>query len=380
LERSINKEIQYIHNNIEIKMTDNTNNNCDSDDAEKMRLAFEQFMLSGGGKNNKKNNSQSESSNTEASTPQSASNKSKKKKKKKRHSSTASGATPTKVVSTPPPPVSATKEPSLSSSSQKSTTTNPKIKKRYYQLFRSYTDKIKHTWMDIDEQLLSVLQNIGSIRGRLPHEWKMLSQTSRRYHHHQEEEVGTFESPEEAEEFDNDNGEGWKSHGYQDHTKGSSPQYNISHYLKIDDIQLALSNDLEQHEKMFIGLRSLMANMAECHDALGRIVDSLFQFHFEVEEDYNTTTESEKILEHIVTCVTESYQMLSMELYRKQNLIALVIESTKDEILGVNVELGKGPDVIGTKSQILVRECCKEWKRSSGDEELLLNVMKLGES
>ena len=362
-------------------MTDNTNSN-NNDDAEKMRLAFEQFMLSGGknnknNKNSSNNNSQTNRTNDEASTPQSTSNKSKKKKKKKRQStSSSSSATPTKAVPTPK-----TKQQSLQSplSSQQSTTTpNPKIKKRYYQLLRSYTDKIKHTWVDIDEQLLSVLQNVGSIRGRLPYEWKVFSQVSESltlYHREEGEEQvdGWFESPEQEEEIDDDNdneGGDWKSHGYQEHPKISSSQY-----LQINDLQLALSHDLEQHEKMLIGLRSLMSNLAECHDALGRIVDSLWQFHFEVEEGNEYAPD--EILEHIVTCVTESYQMLSMELYQKQNLIALVIESTKDEIFGMNDELllGKGPH-----SQKLVRECCKSWKRSSGDEELLLNVMKLGES
>jgi len=351
-------------------MTD-TNSNNNNDDSEKMRLAFEQFMLSGG-KNNKNNNnnsnnkSQDKNSNEEASTPQSTSSKNKKKKKKKRQST---GATSNKVVSTPP---ATTKQPSSSPQQQQpktTTTPNPKIKKRYYQLLRSFNDKVKHTWMDIDEQLLSVLQNILSIRGRVPHEWKVLSQATR-YH----PATVVEDSPEQGEEFDNDayNGDDWKSYGHQETSSQS-----FSHHLQIDDIQLALSHDLEQHEKMLTGLRSLMSNMAECHDALGRIVDNLWQFHFEVEN--NEGMNKDESLEHIVTCVTSLYQMLSMELYRKQNMVPMVIDSTKDEILGMN-ELGKGHDVRTKKSQTLVRECCKSWKRSSSDEELLLSVMKLGES
>jgi len=353
-------------------MTD-TNSNNNNDDSEKMRLAFEQFMLSGGKNNNNNNNnnnnknSQEKNSNEEASTPQSTSSKSKKKKKKKRQST---GATPNKVVSTSP---ATTKQPSSSSSPQQPTTTtpNPKVKKRYYQLLRSFNDKVKHTWMDIDEQLLSVLQNIVSIRGRVPHEWKVLSQATRYY-----QAMVVEDSPEQGEEFDNNdyngNEDDWKSYGHQETSSQS-----FSHHLRIDDIQLALSHDLEQHEKMLIGLRSLMSNVAECHDALGRIVDNLWQFHFEVENDEGMN--KDESLEHIVTSVTSLYQMLSMELYRKQNMIPMVIDSTKDEILGMN-ELGKGHGVGTKKSQTLVRECCKSWKRSSSDEELLLSVMKLGES
>jgi len=344
-------------------MTDTNSNNNNNDDAEKMRPAFEQFMLSGGKNSKNNNNSQEKNSNEEVTTPQSTSSKSKKKKKKKRQST---GATSNKVVSTPP---ATTKQPS--SSPQPTTTTpNPKIKKRYYQLLRSFNDKVKHTWMDIDEQLLSVLQNIVSIRGRVPHEWKVLSQATR---YHQAKLVE--DSPEQEEEFDNDgnHGDDWKSYGHQETSSQS-----VSHHLRIDDIQLALSHDLEQHEKMLTGLRSLMSNMAECHDALGRIVDNLWQFHFEVENNEGMNNKDES-LEHIVTCVTSLYQMLSVELYRKQNMVPLVIDSTKDEILGMN-ELGKGHDVGTKKSQTLVRECCKSWKRSSSDEELLLSVMKLGES
>ena len=354
-----------------------------SDDAESMRLAFEQFMLSGGKNknNNNNNNNQSEKSNDEASsssvaTPPSISSKSKKKKKKKRSST---GAATPKVVATTPP-TSATKQLSSqspaaqrSTSSSSSSSLNPKIKKRYYQLLRSFNDKVKHTWMDIDEQILSVLQNIVSIRGRLSPEWKLLSQATR----YQPVE----ESPEQDDETcdDIDNQDDWKSHGHQESSKASSSQQYFSH-LRIEDIQLALSHDLEQHEKMLTGLRSLMSNMAECHDALGRLVDSLWQFHLECsEEDCNDKNEGTDCeMEHIVNCVTSSYQMLSMELYKKQNIIPTVIDSTKDDILGIS-ELGRGHFGVGTKSQKLVRGCCESWKRSPSDDELLLNAMKLGE-
>jgi hypothetical protein len=342
--------------------------NTNNDDAESMRLAFEQFMLSGG--KNKNNNNQALKSNDEASssvaTPQSTSSKSKKKKKKKRPST---GATP-KVVPTTPV-ASATKVISSPSPATKSIP-NPKIKKRYYQLLRSFSDKVKHTWMDIDGQILSVLQNIVSIRGRLPPEWKLLSQATRY-------QTMVEESPEQDEKCDdNDNEDDWKSYGHQEKSNQSSSQY-FSH-LRIEDIQLALSHDLEQHEKMLTGLRSLMSNIAECHDALGRIVDTMWQYHLDCteEEEGGDENEGKVELENIMNCVTSSYQMLSMELYKKQNIIPTVIDSTDDDILGIH-EIGSGHGV-GTKSQQLVRECCESWKRSPRDEELLLNVMKLGES
>ena len=334
------------------------NANTSDDDAEKMRLAFEQFMLSGGKNNNSAKKGSNESSST-ATTPQSTSNKSKKKKKKKRQST--GGVTPTKKVAATPPPVSTTKNSSSQKSPQQKSTPNPKIKKRYYQLLRSFNDKVKHTWIEIDQQLLSVLQNIVSIRGRLPHEWKVLSQAERYFP----------AMVEEKQEYDfiDVNDDGWKSHGQR-----GMP---FSYHLQIDDIQLAISYDLEQHEKMLVGLRSLMSNMAECHDALGRIVDSLWQFHLEV-EDNNENEGMKDDMDNIVNCATSLYQMLSMEVYKKQNMISSVIDSTEDDIFGMN-EANKGVGV-ATKSQKFVRECCASWKRSTRDEELLMNVMSLGAS
>lgn len=380
-------------------MTDNcntTHTSSSNEDAERMRLAFEQFMLNGGKNNSKasegKNND--EASLLAATTPQSTSNKSKKKKKKKRPSTASVGAASSKVGV----PLLGTKQSLLPSSlspqsseaalppphqqqqQQQQSTSNyfsKNNKKRYYQILRSFNNKIKHTWMDIDEQILLVLQNIVSIRGRLPSEWKLLSHATRRRRLLSTTENVRWKNYDDIAKEDE---EDWKSYGYHEKFKETSQYFS---YLQIEDIQLALSHDLEQHEKMLAGLRSLMSNLAECHDALGRIVDTLWHFHLECcsvtkdeEEGCNSENWGKDDMENIVNCVTSSYQMLSVELYRKQIIITTVIDSTNDDILGIdNVGVGKVNSVVGTNSQY-----CEIWKRSPSDEDLLMNVMKLGES
>jgi hypothetical protein len=347
-------------------MTDNAKDS--KDDAESMRLAFEQFMLSGGN-NNKAGGKNDNDEVSSVATPQSASSNKSKKKKKKKRPSTGATSSPKVVVS---PSAKQSPATPTSSASASQSTVNRKNKKRYYQILRSFNDKVKHTWMDIDGQLLSVMQNIVNIRGRLPSEWKLLSQATRH------EATNDGASPEQEEKlegggiFEDD----WKSYGYREKSKDSSQLFP---HLQIEDIQLALTHDLDQHEKMLAGLRSLMSNLAECHDALGRIVDTLWQFHLECSnEEYSDDNEGKEDLENIVNGVTSTYQMLSIELYKKQNVVPMVIDSTQDDILGIG-EIGVARGTGGTKSKKLVQNYCDVWKRSPVNEELLLNVMELGE-
>ena len=158
----------------------------------------------------------------------------------------------------------------------------------------------------------------------------------------------------------------------------------------MSDIELALSNDLMQHEKMLGGVRSLMSNLAECHDALGRGVDTLWKFHLECTEGRGEelgNNEEDDDLESIVQNVTNLFHMLSMELYRKQCLVPMIIDSTEDEILGVEEQVGGdvGDHGRGNSSSsnndlsglATARKCYNSWKRSSEesciDEVLILS-------
>jgi len=361
----------------------NNNTNDDGDDAEKMRLAFEAFMLTGKKPpTEEKNNDPSSSCATST-----LSTKSKKKKKKKKSSF---GGTPPK-----PPSRESSDSATKPSPMHKQSSKSRADRKRYYQLLRSFNDKVKHTWLDIDDQMLAILQNIVSIRGRLPLEWKLLHSSSLKQ-----------DNPEGGGDFVDGNQDDWKYCGLL----GKPKEIPYSFHLRPNDVQLALSNDLKQHEKMLIALRSFISNLAECHDALGRVVDNLWKFHLEC------TTEDEEEgegqgqgddgwmhneddgMESIVQNVTNVFQMLSMELYRKQSLVPLIIESTEDEILGVEKQASSAGDargyakgnlrLVGSDGNTLsgvqtARKCCKSWQRSSDesciDEGLISHVMKLGE-
>lgn len=334
-------------------------NSTRGDDAEAMRQSFEAFMLSG----KQQQSDETEKIDDGSSLATTQSNKSKKKKKKKKKSITA---TPTKQPSTPSIINSGSSIGTPTSSS--ATKQKSKEKKRYYQLIHSFNGKVTHTWIHIDDQILAVLQNIVSIRSRLPLEWKVLHSP-----HLKDDNVNPQDNDGRVEHEDE-----WKQHGLQ----GKLKETPYSFHLHTSDVQLALSHDMTQHEKMLAAIRTFMTNLSECHEALGRVVDTLWKFHLDctkdrIEEEDDEDEDGE--MQNMVDNVTELYRMLSSELFRKQILIPLILESTQDEILGIE----KGKITEGSRKGLQrARNCCKSWNRSSEesciDESKLSYVLKLG--
>lgn len=302
------------------------------DDAEEMRLAFQAFMLKGKGAA-----SSSTSGDSITNTSAAASTNSKKKKKKKRQST---GASPHKQTPTKPEP---TFSPSLSKLEQFT-------KKRYYQLLRSFSNKVLQSWFEVDDQMLAVLENIVSIRGRLPLEWKMLDSYDKNR--------GKLKG---KEKYDQD----WKWHGYRGTNQSETPTH-----LHRADVQLALNNDLEQHEKMIGALRSLISELSETHDSLGRLVDTIWAFHLERQQDLDEIEEEDE-MHVLVQHASDLFQMLSTELYRKQCVISSVIATVNDEMLGLNTNADTGNTPLK-----LAKDYHKSWARRI-DRNVLNWLMQL---
>jgi len=337
-------------------------NITNGDDAETLRQSFEAFMLSG----KQQPSVEKEKTNDGSSLATTQSNKNKKKKKKKKKLM-GGAATPPKPPSTPSI-INSNSSIGTPSTSSSTTKQKSKEKKRYNQLIHSFNDKVTHTWIHIDDQILAVLQNIVSIRSRLPLEWKVLHSS-----HLKDDNI----NPQD-DDFGRDEDE-WQQHGLQ----GKLKETPYSFHLHASDVQLALNHDMSQHEKMIAAIRTLMTNLSECHEALSRVVDTLWKFHLDCVQDRIEGEEDEEddgdMQNMVVDNVTEVYQMLSSELYRKQILIPLILESTQDEILGIE----KGKITEGYRKGLQsARTCCKSWDRNSEesciDENKLSYVLTLG--
>jgi hypothetical protein len=295
--------------------------------------------------------------------------------------------------------------------------------KRYYQLLRTFSNKVQHTWFNIDDQIIPILHNICSIRSRLPLEWKVMQNYS----------SSNMVVVVSSSLTNNDNDDSWENYGYrqkqprQTRLGGAVQWYNNHHdassssssqaALQIQDVQLAISNDITQHEKMITGIRKLMSELADCHNALGRCLDNIWKFHCstttmvgmvvqqemtmmgqaqqaqvageninsddddedggvvkcEEEKDGDCDRDNNNIT-NIVQLVTDVYHMLSNEIYRKQILILELIESSGGDeslLLGI-VETHVGRKSSNHErllnSQQIAQKICTVWSSKSANE------------
>lgn len=366
----------------------------------RMRQEFESFMLSG-----KKNTSADPSSSHLESSLQSKNKKKNKKKKAKQSlgdNSTADNprASDDDKGIDKAPPLTVLGPSTTSSAIKFCSRSGTTDKKRYFQLLRSFNNKIKHNWLHTDDQLLSIIENIVNIRARLPIEWKVLqlasspSSSSVASSHSHQRGMHPRDDVDNCGDsnFHRQNDDRWKYCGFLG--KPKEMPYSSVH-LHTSDIQLALSDDVIQHEKMLVELRKHMSQLAECHDGVGRVVDTLWQFHLDccssmVQKDKEQDEAGVDDGVDILQIVTDVFHMLSMELYRKQKIVPLIIGSTKDELLGIREDetdfmsrsdkgVGGGDDPRGLRT---ARMCCKVWKRSSDetcvDVNLLAYLFNLG--
>ena len=174
-------------------------------------------------------------------------------------------------------------------------------------------------------------------------------------------------------------------------------------------MELALSHDLIQHEKMIDGLRSLLANLSECHEALLRHLDVMTKHHSECldfldwgsqdgndidigndirNDSCNGTSTASSITftldgsfasfekaAGLTSIMNEVMGMLSMELYRKQCLAYSILETVGDGLVvggrdgGSNERTGAASSLeeeMGWEDlcpQAVAERCSKQWPR-----------------
>lgn len=277
-------------------------NNTNSDDA--MRLAFEQFMMSGrGGPNNNSNNYESI---TTAST---------------KHE--------------------------LMTQNRFNQQMYANIK-RYWQIFRNFANTVQKEWLDLDDEAYRVIQAVSEVRNRLSMEAGLELKF---------QDAMIQKHP-------------WARHGHA---------FNFSQInIQRQDVELALSHDLEQHEKMMVGLRSLFSKWSECHESLMRQTDVMMMHHFDCrKDDYHDVTFSTTSLENaasLTEVMTNMLKMLSLELYRKQSLVQMILETANDNLViqdedkrrwrkrHYHHENESWEDLSPVE---LAKRCCRQWPRTS---------------
>jgi hypothetical protein len=204
-----------------------------------------------------------------------------------------------------------------------------KAEKRYWQIFQNFAIMVRDEWLQLDDEAYKIVEAVSNIRNRLAMEDKLLKNTFSLHH-----DMSASSSAKKE----------WASHAHHPST--------LVDIIQSRDVELALSHDLEQHEQMMSGLRSVFSSLSECHESLMRQMEIMMKHHSECCKDFHeassstTTTLTMVMTEErmIPGCTTlgkaasltqvmaRVLDMLSQELYRKQCLVHMILDTVHDAL------------------------------------------------
>ena len=223
-----------------------------------------------------------------------------------------------------------------------------RAEKEFIHIFNRFVSRTKNEWMELDDQAYQVVKAISSIRSRLPMETKIIHCLENRTRK-----------------------KTWSDYGVTNIFEKHSS-------LITNDVQLALSHDLVQHEKMMEALRRLMANLSDCHDALMRILDDIMKHSLDCEECFGTMELpiSFQKASSLSNLTADAMSMMSLELYRKQNIVQTIFDSSEDDLFK---EKHDGQDQFNKHDMIENKIWSKQWDRTGKysciDKKVLTEVM-----
>lgn len=298
-----------------------------------------------------------------------------KKKKKGRKAQNHVPATGGLIGKGPPPttpnkaplgasPTSLTQQTSLDLKSHQKSSHRQKIRKKYWQILSAFRKTLQEDWLDLDDHLGDVVHSIVDLRSRIHMSSKCLHTSS----NHTRSSVGSSSL----------------GHGYRN--QPHNPEWVLGHLVK-DDVELALSHGLMQHEKMMTGARRLISSLHQAEEALGRRLDELMTLHLDVNEILLTTSSYSQLDENgnavedgdlalfgmqLVEWARQVFTVLAEELYRKQGLVQTILDSVNDNLLY------HGDIMDGESTPLKVAQRVRrEWPRGGVEESERLRISSL---
>jgi hypothetical protein len=214
------------------------------------------------------------------------------------------------------------------------------LRRKFSSALQAFDSCLDKNWLDTDDQLLACVGSIANLRERLYISSRALVIQDHAYN----------EDPCSE----------WKNHGYRRHI------LTRSSCLGRNDLELTLTDELEQHERMMSLARRLMASLNQDQEALGRRLDELLVMHYEHESMGDMLTREEQgVLVEYATRVEVCQQLFvatARELYRKQMLLHDILDSVHDGLMyreaGLEVTTEDSPRKIA-------RHCASVWSRLS---------------
>ncbi|CAB9522307.1 expressed unknown protein [Seminavis robusta] len=289
------------------------------DSTEEMQAAFQQFMLSGG-------------------TSKQANSTSGKKKKKGRNppqNPTNNKNTPKKLFDHGSP------------TTNRSVQQQQKVRKQLWQILNAFRKCLQEDWLDVDDHCGQVIASIVNLRERI----RLNSQQLWVFR-----EYGPAKVPN-------------SQYGYRSTLYANNKEDAVLGFLTVDDLELALSHGLMQHEKMLAGVRKLISLLHQAQEALGRRFNEQLTFQQTEVSPLVVDMDLQHFAAQVVFWSREVYTSLAQELFRKQLVIQTLLDSSMHDGL---FHLHDGDDLRDNDDSTplkVAEKCHSEWVRGGQSEE-----------
>lgn len=208
-----------------------------------------------------------------------------------------------------------------------------KGKKEYRPIFKAFQGRLSE-WNSTNKQLESVFRSIINLRDRIYWESSRLQPP--------------LIASDLKQQLQEEKMPSWRNCGF----RSVSFNRDSNSSLDTEDINLALSHDLLQHERMLSVLRSLLALLAQHIDEIGRRLDEWIFLdlselppsqqqldRYYVSKGDESTTKDRILVtgwtnqQNILEDAREVYSLLALDLFRKQKLAMGIFNSCLDNIL-----------------------------------------------
>ena len=229
------------------------------------------------------------------------------------------------------------------SSPATSTPKTPPQIKRIVSIIKAFQETLVREWLDVDHNLYLIMSSISNLR-------EQCCETNHRLIVLRKNK-GAQSQKQQHQQHDRRNQ--WSGYGYRNNIMTTS---TTSLFLQQDDLEMALTNALLQHERMITTGRQLLSNLGQVQEALGRRLDELLTFlvynynaqglmrsassaddENRKDNDKNCKNDDDvvgddddddvDVLKQVDEC-QELFHATASELYRKQTLAVGVLDET----------------------------------------------------
>lgn len=214
--------------------------------------------------------------------------------------------------------------------------------KRRQQALISYRKKFGECmieYIDTDTHLLQIMKSIVHLRERIVSSNSYVEKLQEEQQEKKQQRQRNQQSSSSLSSTE------WKQYGFRGGNGGgtdssSSSNINGCHccYLTLKDVQDALSYDILQHEKMLRGCRTTLASLSTLLDTTSRRLDEWFEYDLQLQEimqqQEEEVGEDDKYSSTLnVSNALQIYQYLASDLYHKQQLVQVVLDTSGDDTL-----------------------------------------------